>query len=272
MKPPAVSVVSLKEKATHVFPSGSIENAASKTFENAFRGLLKNGQQVHNSFRNEKQRLVPRGKHNERKILFTAAKKQQKIIHAGFLVFSRNSYKKSPMQEIADRAGISKSLLFHYFTNKKDLYLFLWDNACLTTVKYLNEYGCYEPDDLFEMMERGMKAKLYMMTKYPTMTSFVIRAFYEKDPAVSAAIQESYRSYFGIKALDALSRIHAQDFVPGPDLSMMYREMYLSSVGYLWEIFQRDGELDTTKLEHDFDQMLSFWKQIYLRHPSSRCS
>lgn len=199
-------------------------------------------------------------------------KKQQKIIHAGFLVFSRNSYKKSPMQEIADRAGISKSLLFHYFTNKKDLYLFLWDNACLTTVKYLNECGCYEPDDLFEMMERGMKAKLYMMTKYPTMTSFVIRAFYEKDPAVSAAIQESYRSYFGIKALDALSRIHAQDFVPGLDLSMMYREMYLSSVGYLWEIFQRDGELDTTKLEHDFDQMLSFWKQIYLRHPSSRCS
>lgn len=31
------------------------------------------------------------------------------------------------MSEIADAAGISKSLLFHYFRNKKELYLFLWD-------------------------------------------------------------------------------------------------------------------------------------------------
>ena len=46
---------------------------------------------------------------------------------------------------------------------------------------------------------------------------------------------------------------------------MMYREMYLSSVGYLWEIFQRDGELDVAKLEQDFEQMLAFWKRIYLR-------
>ncbi len=45
--------------------------------------------------------------------------KQQKIINAGFRVFSQNSYKKSPMNEIADCAGISKSLLFHYFHNKR---------------------------------------------------------------------------------------------------------------------------------------------------------
>ena len=42
-------------------------------------------------------------------------KKQQAIINAGYRVFSSNSYNKSPMQEIADAAGISKSLLFHYF-------------------------------------------------------------------------------------------------------------------------------------------------------------
>ena len=45
--------------------------------------------------------------------------KQDKIINAGFRVFSKNSYKKSPMNEIAAEAGISKSLLFFYFKNKK---------------------------------------------------------------------------------------------------------------------------------------------------------
>ena len=33
--------------------------------------------------------------------------KQQQILNAGFRVFSRNSYKKSPMSEIADAAGIN---------------------------------------------------------------------------------------------------------------------------------------------------------------------
>ena len=45
--------------------------------------------------------------------------KQQSILNAGYRVFGRNSYKHSPMSEIADAAGISKSLLFHYFHNKK---------------------------------------------------------------------------------------------------------------------------------------------------------
>ena len=53
--------------------------------------------------------------------------KQQAIINAAYRVFSQNSYKNSPMSEIASLAGISKSLLFHYFSNKKELYLFLWD-------------------------------------------------------------------------------------------------------------------------------------------------
>ena len=55
--------------------------------------------------------------------------KQEKIINAGFRVFSQNSYKKSLMSEIADAAGISKSLLFHYFHNKKNFIFFCGKNV-----------------------------------------------------------------------------------------------------------------------------------------------
>lgn len=191
--------------------------------------------------------------------------KQQQIIQAGFLVFSQNSYKKSPMQEIADIAGISKSLLFHYFQNKLELYLFLWNRAADITVEYLTRHHCYEPTDLFEMMERGMRAKIRMMYDYPAMSNFAIKAFYEKDPAIAGRIQESYRHHFGIKAADALSRVDPEDFIPGLDLKIMYREMYLASLGYLWEIAQWDGKLEPEILEKDFQEMLAFWKSVYLR-------
>ena len=47
--------------------------------------------------------------------------KQQAMLQAAYRVFSRYSYKNSPMREIAEAAGISKPLLFHYFRNKREL-------------------------------------------------------------------------------------------------------------------------------------------------------
>lgn len=191
--------------------------------------------------------------------------KQQKIMNAGFRIFSQNSYRKSPMQEIADEAGISKSLLFHYFYNKKDLYLFLWNKAADITIEYLTRNHCYESEDLFVMMERGMYAKIQIMCSYPDMAAFAIKAFYEKDPAVCGDIQKSYREHFNRKAADALARLNPEDFIPGLDLYMMHRQIYLMSVGYLWEISQRGDTLDSESLEKDFSEMLSFWKNVYLK-------
>lgn len=45
--------------------------------------------------------------------------KQQAILNGGYRVFSQNSYRKSPVSEIAAEAGISKSLLFHYFAIRR---------------------------------------------------------------------------------------------------------------------------------------------------------
>ena len=84
--------------------------------------------------------------------------KQQAILNAGYRVFSQNTYKNSPMSEIAEAAGISKSLLFYYFHNKKEFYLFLWDICAQTTIDFLTKFNCYNQTDLFESMERGIFA------------------------------------------------------------------------------------------------------------------
>lgn len=190
--------------------------------------------------------------------------KQQAMINAGYRVFSQNSYKNSPMSEIAAAAGISKSLLFHYFHNKKELYLFLWDKCAQLTIEFLTKYDCYGQMELFESMERGMRAKLEIIRLYPDMAAFTIKAFYEKDAEISAAVQESYHKYFNLKADKARLNFDPEQFVPGLDISMMYREMYWASEGYLWEMVQR-GEIDIGRMEKDFTKLIEFWKSIYLR-------
>ena len=192
------------------------------------------------------------------------AERQQLIINAGYRVFSQNSYKNSPMSEIADAAGISKSLLFHYFHNKKDLYLFLWDKCAETTIEFLTKYQCYEQRGLFDSMERGMKAKMEIIRLYPDMGNFVIKAFYETDADISAAIQESYHKYFHLKADKTRLNLDPEQFIPGLDIPMMYHDMYWASEGYLWEMVRR-GNVNMAQMEADFKKLIDFWKSVYLR-------
>ncbi|MBR4457806.1 MAG: TetR/AcrR family transcriptional regulator [Clostridia bacterium] len=190
--------------------------------------------------------------------------RQQAIINAGYRVFSRNTYKNSPMSEIADAAGISKSLLFHYFHNKKELYLFLWDKCAEITIRTMTAYGCYGQSELFESMERGMRVKIEIIRRYPEMGNFTIKAFYETDPEIRAAVQESYHRYFSLKADKTQLNLDPSQFIPGLDVPMMYREMYWASEGYLWETVQR-GEMNIDRMVGDFEKLLAFWKSVYLR-------
>lgn len=45
---------------------------------------------------------------------------------------------------------------------------------------------------------------------------------------------------------------------------MMYKDMFWTSEGYLWEKAQ-GGNLDIDEMEKDFENMMEFWKSIYLR-------
>ena len=190
--------------------------------------------------------------------------KQRAIINAGYRVFSQNSYRKSPVSEIAETAGISKSLLFHYFRNKKELYLFLWENCAQVTHQYMEQFDCYRQTNLFEAMTQGLRAKVYVMRRYPDLGSFAVRAYCEKDPEVSGEIQKSAQKYGAFQTNVARLRLDAKQFIPGLDLELMYQDMYWAAEGYLWEKTQQ-GSVDADQMERDFERMIAFWKRLYLR-------
>ncbi|MBD5488453.1 MAG: TetR/AcrR family transcriptional regulator [Lachnospiraceae bacterium] len=190
--------------------------------------------------------------------------KQEAIINAGFRVFSENCYKKSPMSEIAAAAGISKSLLFHYFYNKRELYFFLWDQCMKVTAEALEKNLSFVPNDFFEMMYKGLKIKADVMRRYPDLGAFVVKSYYEKDPDVCEDLQELIAKYTDFKASPVLTALDPEQFIPGLDLQMMYRTMYWASEGYLWEKVQQGG-LDADEMEADFIKIIDFWKTIYTK-------
>lgn len=190
--------------------------------------------------------------------------KRQAIINAGYRVFAQNTYKKSPMSDVAEAAGISKALLFHYFVNKRELYLFLLKQCAEVTLEALNRFDCYGGTDLFEIMRRGLKVKAQLRRRYPDMSSFVIKAYYESDPAVAKDVQEFIKQHGSYHNNVAMARVDPAQFVEGLDLKMMYQDMFWASEGYIWEMTQRE-DMNLDRMEQDFDRLIDFWKQLYLR-------
>lgn len=188
--------------------------------------------------------------------------KRRRMMNAGYRVFAQNSYRKSPMSEIADAAGISKSLLFHYFGNKRGLYLFLWEQCVQLTQQMLEAYGCYEPLDFFSQMRRGLRAKMALTRQYPEMAMFALKSFYEKDPAIQPVIRESYARHLASRGYGTVKSLRREDFGPGVNLPMMCREMFLASEGYVWEALLR-GNVDADRMEREFEAMIDFWEETY---------
>lgn len=190
--------------------------------------------------------------------------KQLRIINAGYRVFSRNPYKKSPMNEIAKEAGISKSLLFYYFRNKMELYLFLWEEVSRLTQAYLKEYGAYDTPDFFEMLKRGLYAKCKIIECYPDLTTFTVKAFYETEPEIHKAVHENYAKKRRLYSASALELIDPSVFRPEIDFETMIREMYWAAEGYMMDA-HKNGSIDADKLKEDFSKVIDLWKTAYCK-------
>lgn len=188
--------------------------------------------------------------------------KQSQILNAAYKVFATNQYKKAPTSEIAAEAGISKSLLFHYFHNKLELYIFLWNHAADLTKKYMCKYKVYETDDFFEMMRRGLMAKCAVMRKYTFLSLFSINSYFKTEPDIQSIIQP-YVQDATQTTLEILLSILNRDFIRKDlEFTSIYKEILYASEGMM-KSWYRTGNYDVNAFEQEYLEMIHHWEIVY---------
>lgn len=105
--------------------------------------------------------------------------KQDRIINAGLKVFAKNGYRHATTDDIVREAGISKGLLFHYFSSKVGTYVFLMDYSVRFLLLELSRYVKSETTDFFEICRQIETGKLQVLKNYPYMQAFLDKAFEE---------------------------------------------------------------------------------------------
>lgn len=121
--------------------------------------------------------------------------KQDRMINAGLKVFAKNGYRHATTDDIVKEAGISKGLLFHYFTNKVGAYVFLMDYSVRFMMLELSRYVKKDTTDFFELCKQIEKGKLQVLKNYPYMQAFLDKAFEEVCLEALEECEEQKKAY-----------------------------------------------------------------------------
>lgn len=105
--------------------------------------------------------------------------KQDRMINAGLKIFAKQGYRHATTDDIVKEAGISKGLLFHYFTNKVGVYVFLMDYSVRFMLLELSTAVKKDTDNFFELYKQIEEGKLQVLKNYPYMQAFLDKAFEE---------------------------------------------------------------------------------------------
>lgn len=193
------------------------------------------------------------------KFLELPNEKQLKIINAGFEYFGKYGYKGANTEDIANRAGISKGLLFYYFKNKESYYLFLCEFCQNLMLESFQETDFQEITDFFELIDFATKAKLKIITEYPFITDFSVKLIADKSIKVASkseeyvnnAIYNSFDIYF--------KNIDFTPFKEEIDVKKIYQMMLWLSEGYINE----KKRINTPIVLEDFLSDFALWKALF---------
>ena len=79
-------------------------------------------------------------------------RRRRAVVDAAAEVFGGEDYARASTADIASRAGVSKSQLFFYFHNKRELYLYVLGALTRRVAETVVDERWYEIDDFFEVM------------------------------------------------------------------------------------------------------------------------
>ena len=142
--------------------------------------------------------------------------KQDRMINAALRVFAIEGYQHGSTDDIVRDAGVSKGLLFHYFTSKLGLYSFLYDYSVRFFMLEVDSEIDRNESNFYILYSQFVKAQANSMRQYPYLQLFLHSAETETDQEAAVAIMERkavlHNMYAGIMKKGDISR-----FVEGAD-------------------------------------------------------
>lgn len=164
--------------------------------------------------------------------LSLADDKQKTIRNAALKLFGEYGYKMASIKDIADEAGISKSMIFHYFSTKKNLYLYLVDYCSKVLTGPLTNIYKDLPTDYFERMKVATEKQMGLLREEPFFMTFLTTMLPEKDPEVAEELKLYREHAASFQKNYAFNKVDLSKFKDGVDPVVVLRMMVWMAEGF----------------------------------------
>ncbi len=165
--------------------------------------------------------------------------KQDRMINAALKIFAQNGYGHASTDDIVKEAGISKGLLFHYFTSKIGLYAFIYDYSAKYVVLEMTSSVDRTVNDYFGLHLQLWNARNNVMKSYPYMIAFLNSV---EDENVIEALNEisDKRSIVSDKVREYFAHANMATLKSGMDPAMMDEMIGYVAAGLLKKMLRED--------------------------------
>lgn len=188
--------------------------------------------------------------------------KQQGIINAAMEVFSMSEYKHASTDLIAAKAGVSKGLLFYYFHNKKELYLYVYDYMVEITKSMVLNPAFHELTDFFDLMKYGAEKKLFLVKQNPHILYFAMKAFYSDREAVSDDLKGLNTAMEEMVYQQFMAHVDTSKFKTDVNPRKVYKMLLWMADGYLHNQEMAGKEFDPDAMMKEFDEWIIMMKRL----------
>jgi TetR/AcrR family transcriptional regulator len=159
------------------------------------------------------------------------AEKREKILQAAIREFAERGYENASTNKIIQEAEISKGLLFHYFGNKKKLFLATFDHCVAQYISEMEEMIpslADLPSDLFDRILYLSEFKYRYFLRQPLIYSFLLTAYNEILKKFPREVEKRLHYYQKISMPFMLEGIDRSKFREDLDLEKAMSLIYIS--------------------------------------------
>jgi len=193
----------------------------------------------------------------EPKFLALEQEKQDRILNAAMKEFAQNGYKNTSTNNIVKQAGISKGLLFHYFTNKKELFLTLYDYFVDLFLKDMQKKIDWEDKDIFSRNRQIASLKIKLFHQYPDIFNFLNTAITENAQEIKHDLESRKEKLINHNYREMLQDIDKSKFKDDLDVSRIIEIIGWSMEGFSYkqQAKFRGLSLDEIDLEETLQEL-----------------
>ena len=185
------------------------------------------------------------------KFLNLKIEKQEKILQATIREFADKGFDKASTNGIVKEAEISKGILFHYFQNKKNLFLFAFDYFVDLCMDEFYRKVDLEERDFFEKLRQISSFKLELVHKYPGIFKFFEVAIGEESSEVKSEIEKRKIKLTESNYTKVFNNIDMSKFADGVDVSRAINIIMWTFEGLRTSELQKAKTSETKRLDYE---------------------